>query len=121
MRDTNVGMLPVHNRRGQTVGVVTDRDLAMRVCAEARSPTDTQVGEVASRILIACHESDTLHRVEQLMSENHKSRVLVFGGHGKLSGVISLADIAVHDQPRAGETLRHVAEREVLAQHGGVR
>lgn len=113
MRDTGVGFLPVCDSAGKVVGTITDRDITIRVSAERREVDACRVGEVMTEEVVACGPEDTLEHAEGLMSRYHKSRILVTDDEDRLVGVISLSDIATHDDSqRAGETLLGVAQRE---------
>jgi CBS domain-containing protein len=118
MREANVGFLPVCDGGGHIVGVLTDRDIAIRVCAEADVPSETTVESVMTADVVACRPRDELRRAEELMVQTHKSRVVVSDEDGKVVGVISLSDVATHEERGAARVLRAVAEREVLEQHG---
>jgi CBS domain-containing protein len=114
MREANVGFLPVCDDRGHVLGVLTDRDLALRVCATERSSTRTRVTDVMTREVIACRPEADVQVAEQLMEAHKKSRILVTSHDGKLQGVISLSDVARAFEPLAAFTLRAVASRESL-------
>jgi CBS domain-containing protein len=115
MRDENVGFLPVCDRSRKVLGVVTDRDLAIRILAEGKSAS-TRVEEVMSREVVACHPEDDLRRAEELMMTNHVSRMICVDGDGRRVGVISLSDIAQQeDAGHAARTMRGVSEREATA------
>ena len=114
MRDQNVGFAPVCGDDGRPVGAITDRDIAMRVCAQDRRAGRTHVDDVMTRELLTCRATDDLERAEALLAERHKSRIMVVDSEGRLAGVMSLADIAEHeDDTRAMRTIRRVLEREV--------
>jgi CBS domain-containing protein len=121
MRDANVGMVPVCDDRRHVQGVVTDRDVAVRLAAEARPADKTLVTEVMSRDVVSCLATEDVARAEALMREHHKSRVLITDTSGVLLGVISIADLAHVGAPQAAETLRAVTEREVLTSEGMLR
>ncbi len=112
MRDNNVGFLPVVDGERQVVGVITDRDLALRVVAEGRAP-DTAVGQVMTRDVRICHPEDTLQDAERRMGALRKSRLVVADDEGRCVGVISLSDVAQADsRRRAGGVLKAVTRRE---------
>lgn len=112
MRDANVGFLPVRDQAGKPLGTLTDRDIVLRFVAEAR-PATTLVTDVMTKELITCRPKDDLHQAEQLMGKSHKSRLLCVDDAGKLVGVLSLSDIAQHeDSALVGQTIRQVTERE---------
>jgi CBS domain-containing protein len=115
MRDNNIGFLPVVDEKDQVTGVVTDRDLALRVLAEDL-PVETPVGNVMTRDVRICRADDELEVAEWKMGETRKSRLVVTDEEGRCVGVISLSDIAQADtRSRAGGVLRAVTRREAPA------
>ncbi len=112
MKERNIGFVPVCNERGEPIGTLTDRDLAIRVLGEDR-PSDTRVEDVMTRAVVGCRLGDDMCRAARLMRDRHKSRVTVCDPGGRLVGVISLSDVAAReDDETAAETLREVAARE---------
>ncbi len=112
MRDANVGFLPICDPNGKIVGTVTDRDIVVRGVATECGPDTCVTSVMSDRDLIACKPDDDLQTAENRMTQAHVSRILVVDDDFRLQGVISLSDIAEHDQPRAVDTLRAVASRE---------
>jgi len=116
MREVNIGFMPVCDASGRPVGTLTDRDLALRVCADDRSASATRAEEVMTRETVTCREEDDLEEAERLMARHHKARIMVADDEGRLVGVISLSDVLdEEDDGRAAETARLVAEREIHA------
>jgi CBS domain-containing protein len=116
MKDNNIGFLPVVDQDKRVVGVITDRDLAIRVLAEG-VPPETPVGNVMTRDVRVCHPDDKLQEAEWKMSTTRKSRLVVADDDGHCVGVISLSDIAQADtRIRAGGVLRAVTRREAPMQ-----
>jgi CBS domain-containing protein len=116
MRDLDIGFAPICDRDGRPVGTLTDRDIAIRVCAEDLPASATPVRDVMTRAAVTCRESDPLAVAEARMREHHKSRVMVVGHDGRLVGVISLSDIVeAEDDTNAAATVRGVAGRETTA------
>ena len=114
MREENVGFLPVCDETGCVVGTITDRDLAIRVCAEGGDPADFAVGEIMTRALVTCRPEDELTKAEELMARFKKSRILVTDEADRLLGIISVTDIVSRDSNKhAAHTLRKIIEREV--------
>jgi CBS domain-containing protein len=112
MRDENIGFLPVCDASGRVVGTLTDRDIAVRMVAEDLPP-GTKVAEVMSRELVACGADDEVTDAERTMSRRHKSRIVCTDPGGHLVGVISIGDIAKHDDGwRVARTVRGILERE---------
>ncbi len=111
MRDANVGFLPVCDWEHRVVGIVTDRDLALRIVADGLQAGVPAI-DVMSREVVACRPDDELERAEAIMGASHKSRLVVIDDGGRLLGVLSLSDVAEHDVANAGATIRRIAERE---------
>ena len=114
MRENGIGFVPVVDLDQLVVGVVTDRDLAMRVVANDL-PVNTPVGHVMSRDVRVCRPDDDLRDAERNMSSARKSRLVVADEQATV-GVISLSDVAQADSRRAGGILRAVTRRETPAQ-----
>ena len=112
MRDENVGFLPVCDASRRILGVLTDRDLALRVVAEGRTSA-TPVKDLMTRDILACKPSDELRRAAELMGTHQKSRIMCVDDSGCLVGVISLSDIVTAEECEpAQETMRRIASRE---------
>ncbi len=113
MAERNIGFVPVCTPQGEVIGTLTDRDIVLRVVATGLDPAVTSVEEVFSREVVGCSESEELTVAEALMSRHKKSRIVCFDGDGKLSGVISLSDVArIETGARSSALLRSVAQRE---------
>lgn len=120
MKESGIGFLPICDAGGKVLGVLTDRDITVRVCAESLSPQDTAVATVMTHEVVACRPTDDILEAERLMAEKHTSRVLVTDEDQRMIGVISLADLAKNAPEGAVETLRAVASREVLDDQGRI-
>ncbi len=119
MRDEDVGFAPVCADDGKPVGAVTDRDIAVRVCAQDRRAGRTRVEDIMTRELLTCLATDDVERAEALMRARHKNRIIVVDPDGRLAGVMSLTDIAEHeDDARAMRTIRGVLARELRGAGG---
>jgi CBS domain-containing protein len=113
MREHNVGLLPICNKDGRVLGVLTDRDIATRVIAADRDAASCRVSEVMTTEILSCEPNDDVGLVTELMAQARKTRVLVVDEHAQLVGIVSLVDVAATNGPgRAGETLKRVAPRE---------
>jgi CBS domain-containing protein len=109
MKSQDVGSLPiVENDR--LVGVVTDRDLAIRLVAEGKSG-DTAVGEIASKDVVTVDPEQTLEEATRLMAEHQLRRLPVCEEDGKLVGILAQADVAQsgHDT-LTGETVQQISK-----------
>jgi CBS domain-containing protein len=118
MLEADVGFLPVCDTLGQVVGVLTDRDIALRVCAEKGRSCATKVADVMSRDVLSCRPGHALGHAESIMRSNRKSRLVVTDREGRLVGVISLSDIVQYENPRrVTRTLYDIASRKFRPEH----
>lgn len=119
MRDRSLGLLLVSDPvPGRAVGVVTDRDLTIRVCAEGLDPRQVRVGDVATLELVTCGEREDVKVAEAIMSETQKSRLIVVDDNRQIVGFITLADILLSDHGRgARQTATAVLSRDAGGHH----
>ena len=96
MKSEDVGPIPiVADKDGRKLtGIVTDRDLAIKVIAEARDPNTTRVEDVMSDNVVTCNENDDVDKVLKLMEDNQVRRIPVVGNNDQLLGIIAQADVA---------------------------
>lgn len=95
MGELDVGALPVGGPE-DLQGIVTDRDLLYRVVARGLDAGRVRVAEVLSSPVVACREEDTLQAALDLMAANHLRRLPVMAGGGRVTGWLTLADLARH-------------------------
>ena len=109
MKSEDVGSLPIVED-GRLVGVVTDRDLAIRILAEDRG-ADTPVGEIASRDVVTADPEQSLEEAARLMAEHQVRRLPVTEEDGKLVGILAQADVAQagHDS-LTGEVVQQISQ-----------
>lgn len=111
MADRNVGPVPVVDRQdGRLVGIVTDRDLALKVVAKSSDPQSTRVADIMTTNLVTCHVDDSYDLALVAMARNQVRRVLIVDERGVLKGVISQADVARQGDYRAsGDVLEEIS------------
>jgi CBS domain-containing protein len=110
MRQLDVGVLPVCNE-GAVVGMITDRDIAIRAVAEARAPATTRVREIMSPGTVYVFEDQDVDEVVQVMEDHQIRRAPVMTREKKLVGIVSLGDIAVDASASlSGEALKRVSQ-----------
>ncbi|MEW6296415.1 MAG: CBS domain-containing protein [Thermodesulfobacteriota bacterium] len=111
MKTLDVGPLPVCDG-DRLVGMLTDRDIAVRAVAEGRDPTTTPVREVMTPEVIYCFEDQSVEEAAKLMEEKQIRRLPILNRNKWLVGIVSLGDLAVGtgDQQLAGEVLEQVSE-----------
>jgi CBS domain-containing protein len=93
MNDRNVGSLLVLGAKGQPVGIVTDRDLTVRVLAKGLDGIDTTVGEVMTPFPQTVYEDTPIEEALRIMRSGPYRRLPVVNPEGKLVGVLSIDDI----------------------------
>ena len=89
----NLGALPVQNADGRLCGMVTDRDVVLRCVAARRDAEHMRVGEMMSTGILAVEASEDVSRAAQMMSRAQLRRLPVTQ-NGKLTGMLSMADLA---------------------------
>jgi len=96
MEREDVGSLPVVETRDsmRLVGIVTDRDLALRVLGRGASASTPVSGAMSSGNLACVHPDDDLDKIEHLMSEHQVRRVPVVDQNNCVCGMIAQADLA---------------------------
>lgn len=114
MKREDIGpVLIVDNEQSKKlVGIVTDRDLAIKVVGEGRDPQNTRVEDVMTRKLITCHADDNVENAMKAMAQYQLRRIPVVDENMKLVGIISQADVATRvDEPeRTAEVLKEISQ-----------
>ena len=109
MREGHIGSLPI-TADEQLVGMITDRDIAMRVVAEAADPKVTSVEDVYSQDLISVEPDNDLEEALRLMAR-HQVRRLPVVENGRLVGIVAQADIALREnEKKTGELVEAISE-----------
>ena len=108
MGEIDAGSLPVSNN-DRLVGMITDRDIAVRAVAAGKAP-DTKVADVMTEELLYCFEDEELEEVSRNMGDVKVRRMPVVNRDKRLVGIISLGDLAKHeDASEAGHTMSDIA------------
>ena len=96
MKSEDVGPIPiVDDKDGKRLaGIVTDRDLAIKVVAEARDPKTTPLKQVMTSDVVTCKENDDVEKALKLMQDHQIRRIPVVDGGDHLLGIIAQADVA---------------------------
>lgn len=110
MRDGDMGSVPVVDDGRRLIGIVTDRDIAVRAVAEGKGP-DTSVGDVMSTDLFTVSPDTFVFEAARLMGDKQVRRVPVVDADGRLAGIIAMADVALQteDQQEIAETLEEIS------------
>jgi CBS domain-containing protein len=108
MAKEDVGPVPIV-QDDRLVGLVTDRDLVLRVLAEGRDPKSMRAADVASSDLVTVSPDDDLDRALQLLAKNQVRRLPVVEG-GRLVGIVAQRDIALQGQDReTGQVVEEIS------------
>jgi CBS domain-containing protein len=110
MKEFDVGVLPVVVG-DETVGMITDRDIVVRVIAHGLDPEKTHVSDAITEGVEFCNEEDDIKEVVRLMEQQQIRRVVVKDNQGKVSGIVSLGDLAKNvNHALSGEVLEEVSK-----------
>ena len=116
----DVGSIPIvddsHSRK--LIGILTDRDIALRIVAEARDAGQITVREVMTKTPICCASDDELQRALDTMATNQVRRVPIVDSHNnRVVGIIAQGDIATRfDQPeKTAEVVKEISRHAVEA------
>jgi CBS domain-containing protein len=99
MRDNKIGYLIVTDKAsggGQPIGVITDRDIVVKVTARDVDPHSVTVGDVMTREPLIATDDDGIRETLQRMRKLGVRRVPVVGPRGQISGVLSIDDVVDH-------------------------
>jgi CBS domain-containing protein len=109
MRDEDAGIMPVVEG-DRLEGVITDRDIAVRVVAEELDPKTTSVRDAMSNRVATIDPDQELDEAMRLMAEHQVRRLPVCEEDGRLVGMLAQADVARHgDDSRTGETVERIS------------
>ncbi len=97
MADHNVGSIPVVENASskKVIGMVTDRDIAIRAVAQGKNPVQMQAQEVMSSQVVTVKQDDDIQNVTKVMEQHQVRRVPVVDETGMICGMVAQADIAL--------------------------
>jgi CBS domain-containing protein len=104
MHDLHIGSLPVVDN-GQLVGMITDRDICVRVTATGRDAISTRVKEVMGNSVKTCHADLDIEEAAKLMIDHHIRRLVVLDANDTISGFLSVDDLAKTSHELASKVL----------------
>jgi len=114
MKALDVGTIPVCDG-DRLVGIVTDRDMAIRAIADGRDPNTTQVRSVMTPDVVYCFEDQDVAEAARRMQERQIRRLLVLNREKRLVGIVSLGDLASQAERQGGEREEELAEETLEA------
>lgn len=114
MKDENIGVVPVVDSADsrRLVGVLTDRDIAVRAVAEGRDGATTSVGHIMSSDVRTSRPDDAVDDVMELMGREQIRRVPIVDERGALVGIIAQADIVLEarNNRKAEKTVEQISK-----------
>lgn len=115
MHDCKCGAILI-GENDRLTGMVTDRDITLRVIAEGKSPEKTTAGDIMSKNIFYCFEDQTLEEAAERMERHKIRRLAVLNREKRLVGLISLSDIAAAtDEPSLVNRIAQFASKQSYA------
>lgn len=110
MQNDDIGAIPV-GKDDKLIGMITDRDIALRVVAEGRDPAKTTAEEIMTKGIVYCRTTETVEDAIHLMDQKKIRRLPVIDDKKRLVGMLSLGDVS-HAVSRelSGELLHAVSD-----------
>ncbi len=108
MKRENIGSVPiVEDEQTRTlVGIVTDRDLALKIVAKGRDANTTKVDKVMTRQVVTCRAEDDVQKALDAMAKNQLRRIPIVDDDNRIVGIIAQADVATRvNQPEKTATV----------------
>jgi CBS domain-containing protein len=110
MVEHDCGQIPVVDAQGMPLGVVTDRDIAVRIVAQGRDASGATAGDAMTTPAQTVRQDSSLKDAVCLMEASKIRRVPVVDAAGKLAGIVSIADIALAGKDTAtAEVVKEVS------------
>lgn len=110
MKQEDAGVVPV-TENGRLTGMITDRDIAVRVVGERKDPQSTTVREVASTDLVTVDPQQDLDEALRLMTQHQVRRLPVVEEDGRLVGIVAQADVAREgDDAKTGQVVQEISD-----------
>ena len=102
MRDEDYGTLPVTDRKGRLVGIITDRDICLMLASTNRNALNIAVNEAMTSEVISVSASDSAHAALACMKKGRVRRLPVRDEAGHLAGIVSIEDVVLRGIERGG-------------------
>ena len=114
MKSKDIGPVPIieNEQTKKLVGIVTDRDLALKIVAEGRDAKSTKAEDVMTRKVVTCRGEDDVQKALDAMSEHQLRRIPVVDNDNRIVGIIAQADVATRvDQPtKTAEVVKDISQ-----------
>jgi CBS domain-containing protein len=113
MQREDVGLVPVVSDDGKKlIGVLTDRDIVLKVVADGRDPRSTAVTEVMTTDLVTCLPQESVETVMELMATRQVRRIPSVDRDGSVIGIVAQADVAtrIANPQETGQVVQAISE-----------
>jgi CBS domain-containing protein len=103
MKNHHIGSIPIvdHQQTNKLLGIVTDRDLTLRIIADGLDAKSTTVETVMTHKIVTCKAEDDFQKALDAMSENQLRRIPIVDDEDRILGIIAQADMATRvDHPK---------------------
>jgi CBS domain-containing protein len=115
MWENDCGALPIVADSGKAIGVITDRDIAIALGTRNKQAAEIPVRQVISGQLFAASPDDDIHCALKLMRKEKVHRLPVINTQGKLEGILSLNDVALHTMHPNGKATPALNYEDVVS------
>ena len=112
MKDRDTGVVPVVDGGKKIIGMITDRDIVVRLVAEGKDPANARVNEAMTKNVRAVKEDSTVTEVLDVMSRAQVRRVPVVNDRNEIVGIVSMGDVAekTNQDGKVGKTVENISE-----------
>ena len=112
MQSADTGAVPVVDGNNKIIGMITDRDIVVRLIAEGRDPQKSSVNDAMTKSVRKVDENAPINEVVELMSNAQIRRVPVVNAKDQIVGIVSLADLATGrtQADKVGKTVEEISE-----------
>ena len=109
LAELNVGAMPICGEDDRLKGMITDRDIVVKVIAEGKDPAETKVSELAQGKPVTIGADDSIQEALQTMAQHKVRRLPVIDGHS-LIGIVSQGDLAKEiDEEKVGDLVEAIS------------
>lgn len=110
MRDLDIGFLPV-GENDRLVGMITDRDIAVRAVAEGKDPKNCKVRDAMTHEVLYCFEDQDTSEAAELMSKHQIHRLPILNRSKRLIGILSVGDLARAEHGTTAKAMEGISQR----------
>lgn len=106
MRDEDCGAVPVVDGNGRILGMITDRDITVRLVADGYNAANASVDDCMTDDAFTCHADDTIRDALSVMSNHQIRRIPIVDNRDRVIGIVSQADLALKADRTGGRRVK---------------